>query len=330
MAHRVLSRTLGKMALALGITLTLSIAWADYPVKPVVMIVPFPPGGVADVVGRPLADALSKKLGQPFVVENKAGAGGAVGISQAARAATDGYTLLMALSSISILPEADRIMERKPAFALAQFTPIARITADPTVLAVRSDSPWQTLESFLSDAKKNPGKFNYGSSGHFGTMHVPVAQLALDQKLSFTHIPYTGGGPAVAALLGGQVDFLATGPATVAQHVKAGKVRVLAHWGEKPVNAFPSLPSFKDKGINISYLQWAGLFALTNTPSETLEKLKVSVDDVVKNNPQLQDQIANSGSPIDYQNAQAFDMFWQQDIQNMKALAANLSAPKSK
>ena len=134
----------GKSAVAFWAALIAPLAWADYPERAITMIVPFPPGGVADVVGRPVADALAKKLGQPMVVENKAGAGGALGITQAARAPADGYTLLMALSSISILPEADRLMERKPGFSLGDFKPIARITADPTVLAVRG-IPWKAF-----------------------------------------------------------------------------------------------------------------------------------------------------------------------------------------
>ena len=328
MSYRHVGRFCGKTAIVLCTALAFSQAWAEYPERAIAMIVPFPPGGVADVVGRPMADALGKKLGQPVVVENKAGAGGALGITQAARAPTDGYTLLMALSSISILPEADRIMERKPGFALSQFIPVARITADPTVLAVRADAPWDTLESFIQQARKTPGKLNFGSSGHFGTMHVPVAQLEVDQKLSFAHIPYTGGGPAVSALLGGQVDFLATGPSTVIQHVKAGKIKVLAHWGEKPLAAFPGLPSLKDKGINVSYVQWAGLFALKGTPPQALEKLERSVDDIVQNNKQFQTQIASTGSPLDYQNARDFAVFWEQDIRNMKALSTSLTAPK--
>lgn len=302
-------------------------AWAQYPSRAITMIVPFPPGGVADVMGRPVADALSKKLGKSIVVENKGGAGGALGITQAARAQADGHTLLMALSSISILPEADRIMERKPGFTLDQFVPIARITADPTVLAVRADAPWNTLESFLEHAKKNPGMLNYGSSGHFGTMHVPVAQLEADQKVSFTHIPYTGGGPAVAALLGGQVDFLSTGPSSVVQHVKAGKIKVLAHWGESPLAAFPGVPSLKDKGINVSYVQWSGLFALKGTPPEAIDKLKSSMDEIAQSNEHFKGQISNTGSPLSYLNAPDFASFWDKDIQAMKELSKNLTAP---
>src|SRR6476619_6555774 len=176
-----------------------------YPDKPITMIVPFPPGGVADTVARPVADALGRELKQPVVVENRAGAGGALGIGVASRAPADGYTVVLSLSSISILPEADRILDRKPAYQLSQFKPIARFTADPTVLVVRADAPWKNFAEFVADVKRNPGKYNYGSSGNYGTMHVPMEMLKAQAGSGLTHIRFTAAEPAVVALLGGKV-----------------------------------------------------------------------------------------------------------------------------
>ncbi|HET9822840.1 MAG TPA: tripartite tricarboxylate transporter substrate binding protein, partial [Burkholderiaceae bacterium] len=224
-------------------------AQGNWPDKPITMIVPFPPGGVADTVARPVAEALSRELKQTVVVENKVGAGGALGIATVSRAPADGYTVLMALSSISILPEADRILGRKPQFTLDQFKPIARFTADPTVLVVRADAPWKTLADFVKDTKANPGRFNYGRSGNYGTMHVPMELLKANAGFRMTHIPFTGAGPAVLALLAGQVDAVATGPSTVAQQVRAGKLRALAHWGDKPLQAMPELPALRSAGF---------------------------------------------------------------------------------
>jgi len=143
-----------------------------YPSKPITLIVPFPPGGVADIVARPAADALGRVLGAPVVIENKAGAGGGIGMAYVAKAKPDGYTLLLALSSISILPEADKIIGRPPMYQLDQLVPIARLTADPTVLAVRADSRWKTLQEFVADAKKRPGAISYGSSGNFAEAYA--------------------------------------------------------------------------------------------------------------------------------------------------------------
>jgi hypothetical protein len=142
-------------ALLLGLGWSVAPAQSTWPDKPVTMIVPFPPGGVADTVARPVADALSRELKQPIVIENKPGSGGALGMGTAARAAPDGYTILMTLSSISILPEADKLLGRKPAYLLNQFKPIARFTADPTVFVVRADAPWKTLQEFVADARRS-------------------------------------------------------------------------------------------------------------------------------------------------------------------------------
>jgi tripartite-type tricarboxylate transporter receptor subunit TctC len=225
-------------------------AQGTYPDKPITMIVPFPPGGVADTVARPVAEALGRELKQSVVVENKAGAGGALGIGVVARAAPDGYTLLLSLSSISILPEADSVLQRKPAYTLDQFKPIARFTADPTVFVVRADAPWKTLAEFIADAKRRPGALNYGSSGNYGTMHVPMEMLKASADFRMTHIPYTGAGPAVVALLAGQVDAIATGPSTIVQQIQAGKLRALAHWGDHPLLALPGVPSLTQAGCS--------------------------------------------------------------------------------
>ena len=157
-----------------------------YPSKPIALVVPFPPGGVADIVARPVADAMSRLLNTPVVIENKAGAGGGIGMGYVAKAKPDGYTLLLALSSISIIPEADKVTGRAPMYQLDQFVGIARFTADPTVLAVRAESPWKTVQEFVADARKRPGAITYGSSGNYGTMHIPMEMFAAsaDLKLS--------------------------------------------------------------------------------------------------------------------------------------------------
>src|SRR6476620_2983340 len=151
---RLLRTLILPAAAALGIFAGATAAQDVYPSKPITLIVPFPPGGVADIVGRPFAEALSRDLKTPVIIENKPGAGGGIGMGAVAKAKADGYTLLMALSSISILPEADKVLGRAPLYQLDQFTPIARLTADPTVLAVRADSPWKTLQDFVEDARK--------------------------------------------------------------------------------------------------------------------------------------------------------------------------------
>lgn len=303
--------------LCLSATATMTVLAAGYPERPVTLVVPFPPGGVADTIARPLAQALGDKLGQPIVIENKGGAGGAIGIGQAGRAKPDGYTLLMSLSSISILPAADRLLERKPAYQLDQFVPIARITADPTVLVVRADAPYKTLDEFIEAARRQGGKLSYGSSGIYGTMHVPMEMLQNAAGIKMMHVPFTGAGPAVQALVGGQVDALATGPSSVMQLIQAGRVRPLAHWGDGKLESLPQVPSLKSKGFDASFVQWSGIFALAGTPPAVIDTLRQAVKQIA-NDPALQARIAGTGSPVQYLDAPAFDDYWKKDSASLE------------
>ena len=314
-----------RFAVALSMWVALSSAGGSsaavaqtWPDKPIMMIVPFPPGGVADTVARPVAEALGRALKQTVVVENKPGAGGGLGIGVAARAPADGYTILLSLSSISILPEADKILGRKPGFTLSQFTPIARFTADPTVLVVRADAPWKTLADFIADAKAHPGRYNYGSSGNYGTMHVPMEMLKAASGIRVVHIPYTGAGPALVALVGGQVDLLASGPSTVVQQINGGKLRALAHWGDKPLASMPQLPSLRQAGYDATFAQWSALFVPTGTPPEVVQKLRAAAASAATD-PAVIATITRAGSPIEYLDAPEFQTYWDSDAHQMTA-----------
>ncbi len=287
-----------------------------YPSKPIALVVPFPPGGVADIVARPAADAMSRVLNSPIVVENKPGAGGGMGMAYVAKAKPDGYTLLLALSSISILPEADRVTGRAPMFQLDQLVPIARFTADPTVLAVRADSPWRTLQDFVADARKRPGAITYGSSGNYGTMHVPMEMLSTSAGVKLLHVPYTGAGPAVVALLGGNIDAVASGPSTVIQHVKAGKLRVLASWGDKRLASLPGVPTLSESGYDAVFFQWAGLFAPAGTPEPVLSRLREAARAATVD-PRFMAALATVETPIQYMDAPELQRFWDADAKKL-------------
>ena len=293
-----------------------AFAQAAFPSKPITMIVPFPPGGLADIVGRPVAEAMARDLGQPVLVENKGGAGGGIGMALAAKAPADGYTILMALSSYSVIPEADTLLGRAPMYSFGALRPIARITADPTVLAVRAEAPWKTVKDFVEDAKKRPGAINYGSSGNYGTMHVPMEILSQNAGIKMTHVPFTGAAPAVVALLGGQIDAVSSGPATVLQHVKAGKLRVLAHWGNSKLDALPDVPSLKAAGYDAEYAQWSGLFVPAGTPEPVAQRLRAAARAAAMD-PKVKDVILNAGSPILYQDTPDFEKYVQADARRM-------------
>lgn len=318
-SNRFSNRAFAGLALFATLTGLSAAALAQtpaYPSRPVTLIVPFPPGGLADIVARPVAESLSRELGQPVVIENKGGAGGGIGMGVAARAKPDGYTLLMALSSLTVLPEADALLGRSPMFGLNDLRPIARYTADPTVLAVRADATWKTAKEFIDDARKRPGAINFGSSGNYGTMHVPMEILAQTAGVKLTHVPFTGAGPAVLALLGGQIDAVSTGPATVLQQVKAGKIRVLAHWGHAPLAALPEVASLKDLGYNAEYAQWSGLFIQSGAPEAIAQRVRAAAR-IAAQDPKVREVIQNTGSPVVYLDSPDFEKYVQADARRM-------------
>ncbi len=283
-----------------------------YPSRPITMIVPFPPGGVADLTGRPTAFAMEKFLKQRVIIENKAGAGGAIGMAATANSRPDGYTIMMALSSISIIPPAERLFDRKPPYEMNQLVPIALISADPTVLVVRTEAPWKTVKDFVEDAKKRPAKINYSSSGIYGTLHMAMEIFANAAGIKLWHVPYGGGGPAVTALLGGQVEALASGPSAVIGQIKGGKLRALASWGDKRLASLPDVPTFKELGYNAEFYIWSGLFAPAGTPATIVQTLRSAARQAVED-PDFKTAMAKIETPVHYLDAPDFQKFWDKD-----------------
>lgn len=306
-------------------TLLTAMPKADeaWPNKPISMVIPFAPGGVATIVGRPIADGMARSLDNPIIMENKPGAGGGIGNAFVAKARPDGYNVLFAMSSVSTIPETDRISGRSSSYTTNQLRPIGRITADPVVIVVRSDTPWKTMADFIADAKKKPGKYNFSSSGNYGTMQLPIEMLKTHQSIFMVHIPYSGAGPAVLALLSGDVDLTASGPATVVQHIKAGKLRALAHTGTERLAALPDVPSLKELGIPVEYNQWTGIFVPKNTPEPIVKKYRDALRAAV-NDQAVKTNINNAGSPISYLDEPEFTAFWDKDIQKMNEVVRKL------
>jgi tripartite-type tricarboxylate transporter receptor subunit TctC len=302
----------------------------EYPTKPITMIVAFPPGGVAELVGRPLAASMEKTLGQPVIIVNRPGAGGAIGTTAAAKAAPDGYTILMTLSSISIFPVSDPL-EGKPApYQISDFMPIALVTADPTVLVVRADSPYKTIQDFIAAAKANPGKINYSSSGVYGTLHVAMEMFAGAAGIQLFHIPYQGGGPAVTALLGGQVQALASGPAAAVGQIKGGKMRALAGWGAKRLELMPELPTFKELGYkDVEFYIWSGVVAPAAVPANVQHKLRAAVRAAAAD-PQFVAAMNKVSTPISYLDAPEFKDFWVADAARLRVAVEKIGKAAKK
>jgi tripartite-type tricarboxylate transporter receptor subunit TctC len=233
-----------------------------------------------------------------------------------ATAKPDGYTLLMALASVSTNPEADRVAGRPASFELSQLVPIALLSADPTILMVRADSPYKTLKDLVDDAKKRPDAINYSSSGNYGTYHVATEMFASAAGIKMKHIPYAGGGPALNALLGGQVDAGLLGPSVAIAQIKAGKLRALGNWGGRRIASLPDVPTLKELGYNVEYNIWSGLFAPAGTPEAVLRTLREAVRQTAED-ADFKGAMAKIETPIVYMDAPEFKKFWDDDAKRL-------------
>jgi len=292
------------------------VAAQEYPARAITMVVPFPPGGVADIVGRPLAAMMEKSLKHPVVIVNRTGAGGALGMREVAKAAPDGYTILMGLSSISIFPVSERVNGKQPSYELKDFAPIALVTADPTVLVVRADSPYKTVKDFVEAAKAKPGKINYSSSGVYGTLHVAMEMFANAAGVQLFHVPYGGGGPAITALLGGQVEASAQGPAAAIGQIRGGKMRALAGWGTERLKLLPDLPTFKELGYDVEFYIWSGVFAPAATPGPVVSKLREAVK-AAATSEDFKHAMEKVSTPVSYLDAPEFAKYWERDARRL-------------
>jgi tripartite-type tricarboxylate transporter receptor subunit TctC len=299
-----------------------------YPNRPITIVVAFPPGGLADLVARPVASSLEKILKQPVVVSNKAGAAGAVGYQATATAKPDGYTLLMALVSVSVLPEVDKLFARPPKYTRDQLVGIARVSADPSILTVPADAPWKTVKDLVEDAKRRPGEIVFTSSGLYGTAHVPMGMFMQAAGIRLRHLPTTGGGPMMNALLGGHAQAVMSVSTLVAPHMKAGKLRLLAHSASTPMAAYPEVPSFKSLGYDVEYTAWAGLVAPRDTPTPTIKILRDAMRQAMKE-PEVVNAYAKLDTPVAYMDADEFNAWWAEDARRLAAVVQKIGKVES-
>jgi tripartite-type tricarboxylate transporter receptor subunit TctC len=257
------------IALALGATLAQGQA---YPSKPIHLIVPFPPGGPTDIVGRLVGQKLSAGLGQTVVVDNRPGAGGTVGSTAAAKAAPDGYTLLYgSTSTLAIAPALYRDLAYDPKRA---FAPISLVSRGAIIAAVNAKVPARTLQEFIALAKKTPGKLSYSSAGSGTPPHLAAELFKTVAGIDLLHVPYKGGAPAINDLVGGQVQAIFEGQVVLLPHIKSGKVHALAITGTKRDPALPDVPTFAEAGLpKYDAYFWSGLVAPAGTPGEVVAKL---------------------------------------------------------
>ena len=303
---------LSGLALALGIAASVPAAAQAWPAQPVKIVVPWATGGTVDMGARHLGQKLAENTGQAFVVENKPGASSTIGVAQVVRSPADGHTLLAFESSYAILPSLFSKLSWDHASDLA---PIGTIFQTPMVLVVPANSPFKTAQDLIDFARKNPGKLNFGSGGIGSTPHLSAELLQKEGGLKMTHIPYKGGGEALTALIGGNVDLLITAAPTAMTQTKGGRARALAVTSAQRSLAYPDVPTFVELGLkNYVVSNWYGLAAPKGTPKEVVAKIHAEVTKALAD-PALKEKLAQQGAePLDL-NADAFGAFIRKETQ---------------
>ena len=288
-----------------------------YPSRTITLVVPFPPGGVADYAARPLAAHLADTLGQKVVVENKGGAGGGIGHAYVARAEPDGYTIMTALPSLAVIPEGNRLAGKPVPYEMDQFVPLARMFADPPILAVKNSSPWNSLGDFIAAVKANPGQIPYGTSGHLGTVHLAMEMFLNAAQLKMVHVPYQGGGPSFNALLSDQVPAVPTLASTAKGQIDAGNVSILAQWGTERLPNFPHAPTLQEAGYpDVIYILWTGVFAPAKTPAHATRILRDAIRPFMQDKAVIE-RFEKAGSQVSYLDGPEFAQFLKADTDRL-------------
>ena len=280
----------GVLGVAVGLGLApWLLAQTGYPSRPIKLIAPVQPGGGVDLVARTIGDRLGTVLGQPIVVDNQSGGGGIVGSMATARAAPDGYTLMVGYVGTHGTNPAVR---KLPYDAIKDFTQIAMVGGTPNVLIVPPTLPVKTLTEFVQYVKANPGKLSYGSSGPGTLTHLAMEQLKLASDLDLVHVPYRGIGPAFTDILGGQIQAMFPGLAAALPHIKAGKVRPLAVTGLKRHPLLPDVPTFEELGYKgFDGVQWYGIVGPANLPPAVVMRLNAEINRLLES-PELRERLS--------------------------------------
>jgi tripartite-type tricarboxylate transporter receptor subunit TctC len=252
----------------LSLLIAMPLQAAEFPTKEVQIIIPWAAGGATDLIFRALAGTTGKYLGKAVVVVNRPGGGSAVGYTEGMKAPADGHTLTSAVNPLTILPH-----QVTTAYTYKNFDPVINIVDDPSMFLIRSDAPWKSLREFLDYAKKNPDMITVGNSGAGGGVHLVALAFEKAAGVKFNHIPFSGGGPSVTAILGGHVNAVVVSPPEGIEQVKAGRLKIIALFAAKRFEMFPDVPTVKEQGIDFVMGMWRGLVAPKGTPPDAIKKL---------------------------------------------------------
>lgn len=278
------------------------LAQDKYPERQISIIVAATPGNANDLLARAIAKRLSDKFGVPAIVDNKPGAGGTIGATLLARAKPDGYTLMVQSTSLTTA----QVVYKKPGFDVEKdFTPIAMLALAPMGIFVNAALPVNTVAELIAYGKKNPGKLNFGSSGNGGIMHINSERLALEAGIQMVHIPYTGGAPAVTALMGNDIQVLTVDLASAIAAVRSGKVRMLAIGSAERLPAFPAVPTASEAGLSFNPAVWYGLFAPSGLPAHVHKTLFDELSVMVKD-PAYRKDMESRGSQVPVMSSAQF------------------------
>ncbi len=300
------------------------VAAADYPTRPITLIVPFPPGGGTDTHMRVLADLASKHLGQPIAIENKGGAAGTLGpATMAATAKPDGYTISQLPATLYRLP----FIQKTSFDPKKDFTYIIQLTGYAFGVAVKADAPWKTWKEFLEYAKANPGKVSYSSSGAGGTLHVTMEQIAKHQGIQWVHVPYKGGGEQNAALLGGHTTAAAASTGTFGALADAGKLRLLVVWTPERLKRFPDVPTLREEGIDLVATSPYGIGGPAGMDPAIVKTLHDAFRKAMQE-PAHDEVMQKIGFVEDYLDTEAYEKFVLRFMDEQKAMVEELGLAK--
>ena len=320
---KLLLQILSAAVAAIAATLALPAAAADYPTRPIEMVVPSSAGGGTDVMARLFADTARKYLAQPIVVSNRPGASGGIGMTEVQRAAPDGYKVAVLISELAIIPHLGMTKA-----TTADFIPIARLNGDPGLIAVRADSPLQSIEDLLAQARKQPGTFSIGNAGTGTIWHLAAAAVEEKNGVRFNHVPFQGAAPSVLALVGGHVDAIVVSPAEVGPHFASGKARVLVAMAERRLPPpFDTVPTFRERNVDLVVGTWRGLGVPLNTPAETVQVLRETARKTADDSA-FRDALAKANLQPAYQDGATFQAFMNSQSAYFRTLLAGLNLQK--
>ena len=306
-----------------ALTAETGIAQDAFPSRTITIVNPYPPGGANELATRPLASAMEPFVKQPVVMETKPGAAGSVGAQVVAASKPDGYTLLSHNTSISGTAEVDRLFSRTPKFTNADFIPIARLIADPCVFVVNDKQPYKSFKEFVDDAKQRPNQIVFSTAGFYSAVHIPMALILKGSGLQLRHLPTSGGGPALTALLGNNANVAILALSGALAQIKAGKLRPLALMGGSRASAVPDVPTMKELGYDLEYYLWVGIFAPKNTPQNAVTVLRSAIGKAA-NSDQYKATLSNLGLSLAYLDQPEFAKFWAVDAQRVVAAVQSI------